>query len=252
MDNASSDLSGVARLQELGTRLLLATMIDNVGVARVKSVPQHRFDAVVKGGLGWSAAMNVLCSDDGMATTESYGGPVGDMRFIPDMEAARPLDLALGLAWAPLDQFDQELAAADICQRKAVRRQEQAGEDLGFNFLVAFEIEFTLLANSGDPAGCGPGYGVAALLELERFSLDLLATLEVAGVEVETLHPEMGPGQLEVSLGPLAPLQAAGPACTCASRDLADRAAARDARHLLADARPGFIRQRVPSAPLRL
>ncbi len=63
-------------------------------------------------------------------------------------------------------------------------------------------------ADRSAPAHIGPGYGLRPWLALEEFSGDLLDALAAAGVTVETLHPEYGPGQLEVSMAPRAPVAA--------------------------------------------
>src|SRR5690606_4458129 len=52
-------------------------------------------------------------------------------------------------------------------------------------------------------------YGLGALLDVERFVLDLLAAADRAGLPVEQIHAEYGDGQLEFSIGPSDPLTAA-------------------------------------------
>jgi glutamine synthetase len=75
---------------------------------------------------------------------------------------------------------------------------------------MAYEVEFTVFTGHyTDPAHAGPGYGLRPWLALEEFSRALLGALASAGVSVETLHPEYGPGQLEVSVAPRSPVAAA-------------------------------------------
>lgn len=198
-----------SRVRDSGAQIILATMVDNAGVTRLKVLPVDRLESVARSGLGWSRAMSVICSDDGLAETPTVGGPVGDMRYIPDVDALQLLDADRGIAWVPLDQFDQDLTTSNLCQRSQVVRQQDIAARLGFRYLVAFEIEFNLFAQDGGPANSGPAYGLVSVLGIEEFALDLLAALKTAGVQVETFHAESGPGQLELSVAPLAPVAAA-------------------------------------------
>jgi len=196
-------------LADAGVRLLLGTLIDNAGVVRVKSIPIGKLPSAVRSGTGLSPAFAVMCVDDHVVNTAVYGGPAGDLRLRPDMAAAVIIDANVGLAWAPLEQFDQELEPVEICQRGTLKNHQSAAAAAGFEYLMAFEIEFTLFnAGGSEPAHSGPGYGLRPFLALEKFSLDLLDALGSASIEVETLHPEYGPGQMEISLAPRSPVAA--------------------------------------------
>jgi glutamine synthetase len=202
--------SDAAGFDPEATRLLLGTIVDNAGITRAKSVPGHRIAAAAAEGIGLSPVFAVMCVDDHLTSAGHYGGPMGDMRLVPDLSAAATVDAAAGLAWAPFDQLDQDLAVMETCQRGVLRRQESAATAAGLTFLLAFEVEFTVFADAARsaPAHTGPGYGLRPWLALEEFSGDLLDALAAAGVAVETLHPEYGPGQLEVSMAPRAPVAA--------------------------------------------
>jgi glutamine synthetase len=194
-----------------GARLLVGTMVDNAGLTRAKSVPGHRIATAARDGIGLSPVFAVFCADDHITETARYGGPVGDMRVRPDLSAAALIDPGAGLAWAPFDQYDQEQAVMETCQRSLLRRQDEAAGAAGLDFLMAYEMEFTVFADStfARPATAGPAYGLRPWLQLEEFSRDLLDALATAGVGVETLHTEYGPGQLEVSMVPRRPVAAA-------------------------------------------
>jgi glutamine synthetase len=208
-ETVMTNLQSTAFLVESGVRLLLCTFVDNAGITRVKTIPIERLQSAVLSGLGLSPAFAVMCIDDHVTSTKMYGGPVGDLRLFPDLAASTIIEPEAGLAWAPLDQHNQELQRFPLCQRDVLRQQESSAAAHGLSFLVAFELEFTLFAPGGQtPAHTGPGYGMAPFLRLEQFSLDLIAALHSARVGVETLHPEYGPGQMEVSLAPRTPIAA--------------------------------------------
>ena len=211
MTDSARMADAAARVESLagaGIQWLIGTFIDNAGISRVKTVPIGRALAAAQYGIGVSPIFAVICIDDQFAPTGRMGGPVGDLRLIPDLDQAAVVDRSRGIAWAPLDHYDQERARWPLCQRDVLRRQEQQALDLGLSFRAAFEIEFTLLTPDGRAAHDGPGYGLGPLLHLEDFELDLIAALRVAGVELETLHPEYGPGQVEISLAPGPPVAA--------------------------------------------
>lgn len=190
---------------------LLTSIVDNAGVTRVKLVPARRLKSVSIRGIGLSPAFATMCVDDSIAAIND-SSPVGDMRLIPDFTAIARI--GENLSWAPADQLDQELVPLPTCQRSAVRRLTETAREAGFEFKMAFEFEFTVYEQGAEPgqarvAHTGPGYGLAPFLKLEPFLVDLLRALEDAGVEVEVIHPEYGKGQIEVSVTPTDPIEAA-------------------------------------------
>jgi glutamine synthetase len=203
-----------ARVDELrrdGVRLLAGTIVDNAGVLRTKSVPAARLQAAVTSGVGLSPVFAVMCVDGFITSGGGYGGPVGDMRLVPDLDAAAILAPEAGLAWAPMNQHDQELAVMETCQRSVLRRWQDRAEAAGHRYLMGLECEFTVFRPTPDgpvPAHAGPAYGLGALLDLEDFATDAVQELERVGVGVEQFHPEYGPGQMEVSLSPAVPVTA--------------------------------------------
>ena len=128
---------------------------------------------------------------------------------MPDVSQARALPFLPGYAWAPVDQFSQELEPLPTCPRHVLRLAQDRLAALGFAAQATYEVEMTLLR---DMAAGHPG------ARLQRAVADggarLLprpgaAALEAAGVPVEQLHPEYSPGQFEVSIAPGTPLEAA-------------------------------------------
>jgi glutamine synthetase len=200
----------VAAFDAAATSLLVGTIVDNAGITRAKSVPGDRIGAAVTHGIGLSPVFAVMCVDDHLTETDRYGGPAGDMRLRPDLSAAAVIDAGHQVAWAPFDQYDQDLALMETCQRGILRRQEAAARSAGLDFLMAYEVEFTVFTGHyTEPAHAGPGYGLRPWLQLEEFGRALLSALASAGVAVEQLHPEYGPGQLEISMAPRSPVAAA-------------------------------------------
>jgi glutamine synthetase len=197
------------RLEAAGVRALAMTMVDNGGITRVKAVPLARLERVAANGVGMAYIWSAAGTDDLFADVPPFDNPSGDMRLIPDMEAVRVLTAAPGWAWAPVDQMSQELEPVAACQRDALKRVCAAAAAAGLDLRATFEIEATLLHPDGTPAHTGPGYSTRALSLVGDFLLELVDSLEAAGIEVEQFHPEYAPGQFEVSIAAGDPLQAA-------------------------------------------
>jgi glutamine synthetase len=196
------------RLRNAGAHVLRGTFADSAGVLRGKQVPIDRGPAFHSPGLGASPVWVIFCADDGIAFTPNFGA-VGDMRMRADLDAA--VDLGDGSAWAPLELFDQDGRPLDFCPRGRLRRQQAAAEAEGLRVLAAAEMEFVVFdAATGAIAGRGgPAYGLAPLLDHAGFIDDVHRGFDHAGLAIEQLHAEYGSGQIELSIAPAAPLQAA-------------------------------------------
>jgi glutamine synthetase len=206
-----SERDAAARVDALrreGVRLLTGTFVDCSGVFRAKQTSIDRAAVFGAPGLGASPVWVIFCIDDGIAFTPRFGA-VGDMRMRADLDAV--VQLGDGVAWAPLELADQEGEPMAFDPRGAVRREQSAIEADGIDVLAATEIEFcAFAADDHRVAGHGgPAYGLAPLLEQSAFVDDVHAAFEHAGIGVEQLHAEYGPGQFEMSLAPQAPMRAA-------------------------------------------
>ena len=216
-------------LRRDGIRLLTGTFVDSAGVFRAKQTSIERAAVFGAPGLGASPVWVIFCIDDGIAFTPRFGA-VGDMRLRADLDAV--VMLGNGGAWAPLELADQDGEPIAFDPRGAVRRQQAAAEVEGLEVLAATEIEFCAF-DADDHAVArhgGPAYGLAPLLEHSAFVDDVHASFDHAGIGVEQLHAEYGPGQFEMSLAPHAPMRAADQ--NVVARILLCRAARRHALRL--------------------
>jgi glutamine synthetase len=194
-----------------GFSSLISTVVDSAGVVRAKQVPVGRADVLATSGIGVSPVWAVFCVDDAIMFGPHFG-PIGDWRMRADIDAVA--ELGDGRAWAPAELFDQSGTPEPACARGALRRQQEAALSAGLEVLCAIEIECTLFDSSGTRLGgvdelAGPAYGMRALQTNAALLTELTADLERAGLQLEQLHAEYGPGQLELSLAPASPLRAA-------------------------------------------
>jgi glutamine synthetase len=198
-------------LAGLGFSSLVSTVVDSAGVVRAKQVPVGRADVLATTGIGVSPVWAVFCVDDAIMFGPRFG-PIGDWRMRADLDAVA--DLSDGRAWAPAELFDQAGTPEPACARGALRRQQDAAVAAGLDVLCAIEIECTLFDASGTRLGgvdelAGPAYGMRALQANAALLTELTRDLERAGLQLEQIHAEYGPGQLELSLAPASPLRAA-------------------------------------------
>jgi glutamine synthetase len=196
------------RLRASDCSLVALHFVDTAGISRVKLIPLRRLESVARSGTGWSDIWAVVTIEEHYAEVPPYNSPSGDARLVPDVSEVRALPFLPGYAWAPVDQFSQELEPLPTCPRHVLRLAQDRLAALGLTAQATYEVEMTLLRDMV-PATPGPGYSVRSLVAVRDFTRDLDAALESAGVPVEQLHPEYSPGQFEVSIAPGTPLEAA-------------------------------------------
>lgn len=198
-----------APLMDGDVRLLACTIVDNAGITRVKSVPARRIEQTARYGVGLSDVFAVFTVNDDITKSPGFEGPSGDMRLIPDLDRAIVFPDAPAWAWAPADQYDQDLRPMPTCQRTVLKRVVESAAERGIRFRMAYEVEFTLFDDTGKPLHEGPSYSARAFLPLERFAVELLDVLAGEGIDPEQLHPEYSLGQYEISVAAREPLDAA-------------------------------------------
>jgi glutamine synthetase len=199
-------------LSAQGVRAVALSQVDNAGVARVKTVPLTRLERAVQYGIGMSPVFEVFLVNDSITSSDEVGGPVGDLRLMPDPAALRVLAAQPGWAWAPVDKYTQEGEIYAGCQRDFAKRMVTRAADAEIELSMAFELEwFQARADSEveSPIHTGPAYGLPVLATTSDYARDLIAALDDEGVGVDQFHPEYAMGQLEISVAPTDPVGAA-------------------------------------------
>lgn len=204
---APKEAAAIAQeLEGAGAKILVGTFVDNSGVFRAKEVPVRRVASFHSPGLGAAPSWAVFAIDDLLVLNAAFT-VVGDMRLRADISDVR--DLGGGVVWAPIELADQYGAPLEHCPRGTLRRLQAAGEADGLEALAAFEIEFTCFDESTGRVCGGPAYGLAPLFDHAAFIDELHQSFDRAGLQLEQLHAEYGLGQIELTLAPAPPLQAA-------------------------------------------
>jgi len=181
---------------------------DYIGLIRCRAVPTHQLEARLEHGLGWAVAGQALTPFAELAPNP--WGPMAEVRQVPDPSAHVVLPAYDGRAPFDLylcDSLNPDGTTWECCTRGFARQALAALESgFGLRFIGAFEHEFTLITDTITPA---PPFSVEALRVAPRFTADLADALTQAGLEPETVEPEYGYLQYEVTTAPAMGLAAA-------------------------------------------
>lgn len=202
----------VASLTAQGVAAVALTYVDTSGLTRVKGVPVARLEDAAAWGVGMSPVFDAFLVDDSIARGRYAGGPVGDLRLLPDLDRVVALAAQPGWAWAPVDRWTQDGDRHPMCSRSFAASQVERLTTLGYELRMGFEVEWYVDAGQGTdlaPACTGPAYGMRRVIELSDYCRDLLNALARQGVAVQQLHPEYASGQLELSVAAEDPVGAA-------------------------------------------
>jgi glutamine synthetase len=187
--------------------IVLLTWIDYVGLARCRGVPLAAYKSRLDYGLGWAVAGQALTPFEDIAPNP--WGPMTEVRQTPVSETETRIAI-----WddAPAFHFalcDSMLGAKnwDCCLRgflkTALSKLESA---TGLTIAAAFEHEFLL---SGNELPWIVPFSVEQIRTVAPFTADLTRALIEADVGLETVEPEYGVAQYEVSCAPATGIAAA-------------------------------------------
>lgn len=182
---------------------------DLAAVTRGRFVATTDIDATAATGVGWIQSNLSLTAFGGLSNPNIWKSS-GDLRLIPDF-GARFLTHATG-GDIPFDMVIGDLVEIDgspwaACPRNALRQAAAALEtETGLRLKVSFEQEFYLLRPEEAP---DHPLAFSALRRSGAFAPQLVAGLREAGLRPENILAELGPGQLEISIAPSAPIPAA-------------------------------------------
>jgi glutamine synthetase len=193
-------------LRDRGIELVAVSFVDNAGIVRAKTVPAARLEAISRRGVGAPFAFSIFQGNDGMATSTGYEA-TGDARLIPDLgRLAGGVD---GWGLVPGDLQEQDGEPWAFCTRTFLRRMAGRLAEAGVGMRMTYELEWYAVRDDGRPAHSQPAYSLNATAEAAAYLSEIARRLAAFGVEVEQLHPEYSPGQMEVSVATADPLGAA-------------------------------------------
>jgi glutamine synthetase len=181
--------------------LALLAWSDYVGITRCRGVPVAEMDDRLRNGLGWAVAGQALTPFGEIAPNP--WGPMDEVRQIPVPATRTRVDIwddAPAYHFYLCDSVTKDGQDWDCCTRAFMRSAlDDLKSETGLDFVAAFEHEFTIL---GEGLLAGPPFSVAAMRGVAAFTSDLARALLQAGVGPETIEPEYGILQFEVTTAP--------------------------------------------------
>ncbi|MGW3344224.1 glutamine synthetase family protein [Nonomuraea rubra] len=200
-----------------GIELIRFLYADHGGVIRGKAASRSRLAERLSTGIGHTVAMMAMNMLDQLQEVEHLG-PVGEVRIVPDPATYVPLPHAPGAAAMLSDLCLPDGSPWGACARTFLKEAIAELRTEGYTLVAAFEPEFTLGRRLPDPSG-GPDrlvplddslcYATTGFDTAHDYTIKLIRALETQGLRVEHYHPELGPGQQELSIRHAPALRAA-------------------------------------------
>ena len=174
---------------------------DYVGVTRCRGIPADMVANRLETGLGWAVSGQALTPFGDIAPNP--WGPTSEVRQIPVEDSVVRVDM-----WTDAPAFHMYLCDSknadgtdwDCCTRAFMRHaMDDLRAETGLEFMAAFEHEFLL---QSDELSAGAPFSVEAMRNAAQFTSDLCQALQEAGLDPETIEPEYGVRQYEVTVAP--------------------------------------------------
>jgi glutamine synthetase len=235
--------SAVALAGEVAERILTQRLrtvrlavVDQHGILRARALSPEAAVAAMSNGLDFSGAIYSLdtgnnvfvppfAAGGGFGIAEFTGFP--DIVLVPDPHTFHVLPWADRTGWLLCDAYFANGQPVPLDGRGLLRRQLAALADLGYDFTVGLEIEFSIFALpderlTPDRAGFTPPPPAVSVFErgyqfLSETRLDSMAGTLTAirdalwqlGLPPRSMEDEWGPGQVEMTFAPMRGLPAA-------------------------------------------
>lgn len=192
----------VARAEVDEIRLVRFLYCDPSGIIRGKTVHVERLASRMREGIGLTRAQNAVNMLDAFVAVPGME-PVGEIRITPDPDTYTRLPWLPRTASMLSDQLGHDGLDWGSCTRSFLKRAIADAAALSITVKAAFENEFYLAEDvdgSIRPFGDGPVYSSAGMDRVADITDDIVAALELQGMEVEQAINEYGPGQQEIAI----------------------------------------------------
>jgi glutamine synthetase len=181
--------------------IVLLGWSDYVGLTRCRGVPVSTLEHRMDDGLGWAVAGQALTPFADIAPNP--WGPMTEVRQVPVRETRTRIDLWEGVPAFHLylcDSKNPDGSHWDCSTRGfMLAALEDFRRETGLEFTAAFEHEFTL---QGDGLLQAPPFSLETIRNAAPLAGEVSAALRQAHVEPETVEPEYGYLQYEVTTAP--------------------------------------------------
>ncbi len=180
---------------------------DLVGMTRTRGVPKADLETKLETGLGWACAGFALTPFD--TIVDNDWGPMDEVRQIPDPRSYFAYQSGVfDEAWEAVicDSKRGPTENWECCPRTFYRHAlEDLRSDAGLTFVAGVEHEFSLEMSAAPEAS----FSFAAARRANGVLQACAAALRSARLVPETLEPEFGQSQYEISCAPQSGMAAA-------------------------------------------
>ena len=180
--------------------IVMLAWSDYVGLTRCRAVPRSQLAQRMETGLGWAVAGQALTPFADIAP--NAWGPMTEVRQIPDPTTHTRVDAWPGvppLEFVLCDSRNGDGSDWDCCTRTFLRRAlDDLRAETGLELLSAFEHEFIAVGDLPP----SPPFSLEAVRQAAQLTHDISVALESAGLNPETIEPEYGIRQYEVTVSP--------------------------------------------------
>lgn len=188
--------------------LIMACSSDMAGQVRGKAFRARDFDKRCAQGVGWCPAQAAMTAFDTIVANPF--GSIGDVLLMPDPSTRVAVDFGTddpGEHFVLCDLTYTDGRPWECCLRGFLKSALAALErEAGLSVKVGFEHEFHLTLPDAPPPR---GYHLRSFRAAVRYAEELVAALDLAGIQLDLFHPEYGASQYELSTVPTAGLAAA-------------------------------------------
>ncbi|KAA0969611.1 glutamine synthetase [Aureimonas fodinaquatilis] len=174
---------------------------------RGKGFPAGELEKRRAHGVGWTPT-NIMINCFGRIPATPWGA-VGDLELVPDPQGDVVLELGNGVREHFIlgDVRNLDGTPWACCPRSFLRHALEAlKQETGLSLTAAFEHEFHY---TGAKERVSDAYSIGSFRGSEAFFETLLAAIRANGLEPDTLLPEFGPRQFEITIDPAEGLVAA-------------------------------------------
>ncbi|XP_041463573.1 lengsin-like [Lytechinus variegatus] len=204
-------------IEEKGITGVRFEQTDLNGVARSKLIPSRHFKDKATGGVNFYLGHIGMDVQAGVIPGTGFAEEVGycDAVMFPDYSSFKELPWAEKTARILVEPtYKGEYVAAH--PRVAARRQLEKLKDLGYSLFSAHEHEFYVVDKvTKKPINNDINIrSTLRMFPLRRFVKQVMEDMPVAGVDIEQVESEYGPGQVEISYKPAFGIRSADNAFT--------------------------------------
>lgn len=192
----------LSRCRAADVQLIRFLYCGNDGVIRGKACHVGVLPSWLRSGIGMTVAMQSFTMLDELVPEGAFG-PAGEFRLMPDPATFAVLPYTPKTARLFCDLTLPDGTPWEACPRGFLTRMIDRARRGGMVVKASFENEFTLTRPDGDgyaPIDRSLYASTAGMNNAGPMIVDVVEALVAQGVQPEQYHPELGPGQEELSV----------------------------------------------------